>query len=136
MKTHGVPKLDLLAGVPLFAGLPKRELERIAAVAEELDVGACIDLTAHGRLGHEAFVLLEGGAVVHRDGDVVGTLEPGDFFGELAVLGARRRTATVTTTAPSRVLVFSAQDFRHVVRDLPRIASRMLPEVARRLAAA
>jgi CRP/FNR family cyclic AMP-dependent transcriptional regulator len=135
MITHKNSKLALLAGIPLFEGLPKRELERLASLADEVEVPAGVDLTVEGRLGHEAFVLLSGGAVAHRGGNIVRTLEPGSLVGEIAVLGGGPRTATVTTTAPSRMLVIAAPDFRRLVRDSQLLPSRILHEVARRLAA-
>jgi len=135
MNTHTDPKLELLAHVPLFAGLSRHELELVASASDVLDVDAGLDLTTEGRLGHEAFILLDGGAAVHRRGEVVNCLEAGAVFGELAVLGGGRRTATVTTTAPSRVLVFAGHDFRRVVRELPQVAAGLLPDVARRVAA-
>jgi CRP/FNR family cyclic AMP-dependent transcriptional regulator len=135
MRTHADPKLDLLARVPLFAPLSRRELEWVASVSDVLDVDAGLDLTSEGQLGREVFVLLDGGAAVHRRCQVVACLEAGAVFGELAVLGGGRRTATVTTTAPSRLLVFAGHEFRRVVRELPRVAAGLLPEVARRIAA-
>jgi len=135
MRATADPKLDLLGHLPLFAGLPKRDLERIANVAEVVDVPPGRDLTVEGRLGHEFFVLVDGGACVHRGGEVLGSVEPGAFFGELAVLSCGTRTATVTTTAPSRVVVIHAPDFRQVVQETAAVAGRLLPVVARRLAA-
>jgi CRP-like cAMP-binding protein len=56
-----------------------------------------VRLTGEGASGYSFFVLCEGTATVTIDGNEVRALEPGDFFGELAILGDGRRTATVTT---------------------------------------
>ena len=132
---HESPKIGLLADVPLFAGLPKRELKAIAGVAEVVDVPAGRDLTVEGATGHEFFVLLEGAAIVERAGDFVNVLGPGSFFGELALLADRPRSATVTTIEPSRLLVLGEGHFRQAVRGSTQLSARLLPEVARRLAA-
>jgi CRP-like cAMP-binding protein len=132
---HGSAKIDLLERVPLFAGLPKRELKRIAGIADVVDVPAGRELTVEGATGREFFVLLEGAAVVRRGGEFVNVLQSGSFFGELALLADRPRSATVTTIEPSRLLVLSDVQFRQVFRDSSQLSARVLPEVARRLAA-
>jgi CRP-like cAMP-binding protein len=132
---HGSAKLDLLERVPLFAGLPKRELKKIAAAADTIDIPAGRDLTVEGAPGHEFFILLEGTVVVRRGGEFVNVLESGSYFGELALLANRPRSATVTTIEPSRLLVLAEAQFRQVFRDSSQLSARVLPEVARRLAA-
>jgi CRP-like cAMP-binding protein len=132
---HENPKVALLRNIPLFAGLPKKELKEIAAAVDVIEVPAGRELTTEGAQGHEFFVLLEGTAVVRRGGEFVNVLQKGSFFGELALLGNRPRTATVTAIEPSRLLVLSDVEFRHLFRDSSRLSARVLPEVARRLAA-
>jgi CRP/FNR family cyclic AMP-dependent transcriptional regulator len=132
---HGNAKLDVLERVPLFAGLPKRELKRIAAVADVIDIPAGRDLTVEGAPGHEFFILLEGSVVVRQGGEFVNVLQSGNYFGELALLADRPRSATVTTIEPSRLLVLTEVQFRQVFRDSSLLSARVLPEVARRLAA-
>jgi len=132
---HGSAKLDLLERVPLFAGLPKRELKRIAGLADVIDVPAGSDLIVEGAPGHEFFILVEGTVVVRRGGEFVNVLQSGSYFGELALLAGRPRSATVTTIEPSRLLVLTEVQFRQVFRDSSLLSARVLPEVARRLAA-
>lgn len=61
------------------------------------------------------------------------TLGPGDFFGELAILGDGVRTATVTTTSPSRLLVLFGTEFRQLQQEHPDLASRIEAGVRARL---
>ena len=135
MIRHGSPKLDLLERIPLFAGLPKRELKEIARLSDVVDVPAGRDLTVEGAPGHEFFVLLQGTATVRRHDEVVAVLQRGSFFGELALLADRPRSATITTLEQSRLLVLGDVQFRQVFRDSSRLSARVLPEVARRVAA-
>ena len=132
---HGSPKLDLVESIPLFVGLPKRELKEIARLADVVDVPAGRDLTVEGAQGREFFVLLQGTAVVRRHDEFVAVLQRGSFFGEIALLADRPRTATITTLEPSRLLVLGDVQFRQVFRDSSRLSARVLPEVARRVAA-
>jgi voltage-gated potassium channel len=52
-------------------------------------------------------------------------LGPGDYFGEVAILGDGRRSATVTTTSPARVLVLFGTEFRRLQQEHPEIAARL-----------
>jgi CRP-like cAMP-binding protein len=126
-------KLELLKRVPLFADCSKRELEGIAAIADELAIPAGRDLTKEGARGAEFVVLAEGAADVRRRGRKVNTLGSGDFLGEIALVTGTPRTATVTTTAPSRVLVVTAPAFRRLLRDNPSLQLKVLDALARRL---
>lgn len=126
-------KIALIGRVPLFASCSKRELAEIASLADELAVPAGRKLAAQGALGHEFVVIAEGAAEVRRNGRVVNRLGAGDFLGEIALVTGQTRTATVTTTEPSRVLVLTAQAFRTLLRDLPGLQLKVLDAVATRL---
>jgi CRP-like cAMP-binding protein len=126
-------KLDLLRRVPLFARCSGRELNRIASVADELDVPEGRALTREGQPGREFIVLVDGSAEVRRKGRKLNTLGPGDFLGEIALLADRPRTATVTTTAPSRLLVLTGRDFRALMHELPALQGKVLEAFASRL---
>jgi CRP/FNR family cyclic AMP-dependent transcriptional regulator len=135
MTMHADTKLELLERVPLFARLRKRELKRIAGMADEIEVPAGLELIVEGERGREFFVLLSGAVIVFQGDTFLDLLGPGSFFGELALLADRPRSATVTTIEPSRVLVLSEHAFRDVFRSSEKLPGRLLPEVARRLAA-
>jgi voltage-gated potassium channel len=116
---------DDLAGIPLFAELDSDERAAIAHWFELEDVSAGVKLTGEGAPGYSFYVLREGAATVTINGIEVRTLESGDFFGELAILGDGRRTATVTTAAPSQVLVLFGTEFRQLQQEQPEIAERI-----------
>jgi CRP/FNR family cyclic AMP-dependent transcriptional regulator len=128
-------KLDRLAGIPLFSGAERRQLERLAALCTEVDVPEGRVLCREGEPGHEFFVIADGTAVVSVGGRDVATLRTGDFFGELALLDGRARTATVTANSAMRVLVLSRAEFSAMVHEDPIVAVRMLPAIGARLRA-
>lgn len=128
-------KGKLLADVPLFAGLSKKELKQIASIADELDFRAGKTLIREGEPGREFFVLLEGGAEVTRGGKTIASRKAGDFFGEIALMCDRPRVATVTTTEPSVALVVTDRDFKNLVKKSPQIALKVLEAVGERLPA-
>ena len=126
-------KIELIKSVPLFGGLSKRELDEVAGIADELAMDAGSELTHEGAAGHEFLVLVEGTADVRRKGRKVNTLGSGDFLGEIALITGVPRTATVTTTAPARMLVITARDFRSLLRRTPSIQLKVLEALASRL---
>ncbi len=128
-------KGKLIAGVPLFAGLSKKELAQVASIADELDFSAGKVLIREGAAGREFFILLEGSAEVTRAGKALATRRAGDFFGEIALMSDRPRVATVTTLEPSRALVVTDRDFRTLVNRSPQIALKVLQAVGERLPA-
>ena len=127
-------KVELLGRLPLFADLERRDLEALAAQCEETDVPAGKVLAEQGHRGTEFFVLADGAVSVERDGAHVRDLGPGAWFGELALLANIARTATVTTTQPSRLIILGAREFAALRMDHPQIESNLLRTVAERLA--
>jgi CRP-like cAMP-binding protein len=67
--------------IPLFASVPRRRRWHVASLADEVEVSAGTELTRQGGYAQEFFVVVSGAADVYRDGELVGVLAPGDFFG-------------------------------------------------------
>ena len=126
-------KVELLQRIPLFAECSKSELIQVALSADERETPEGDRLTEEGRAGKEFFLLVEGVVAVTRAGRKLTGLGPGDWFGELAILRFKPRSATVTATSPVRVLVINDRDLRRVVETTPRIASKLLRNVAQLL---
>jgi CRP-like cAMP-binding protein len=125
--------MDLLKQVPLFSRCSKKELEEVAQLADELDLPEGRNLATEGATGKEFVVIIEGGADVRRKGRKINTLRSGDFLGEIALIAGVPRTATVTTTQPSRVLVVTAPAFKRLMRDSPSIQLKVLEALAHRM---
>ena len=134
MRLGNNAKVDLLKGVPLFAGCSKKELEALAVIADEIDLREGATLTREGQPGREFFVLIEGEVEVTQEGEEIARLRSGDWFGEIALLTKASRTATVTAGSPVRVLVVTDRAFRQVLETTPSIAVKMLERVGERLA--
>ena len=126
-------KMELLKRTALFAQCTKAELTEVALSADEREAAEGDRLTEEGQRGREFFVLVEGSVAVRRGGRKIADLGPGDWFGEIAILTYKPRTATVTATSPVRLLVISDRAFRRVVETTPRIALTVLRSVAERL---
>ena len=130
---HKDGKINLIAKVPLFAGLSKRQLAQVASIADEIDLPQGKILTREGERGREFFILLEGEAEVRRKGRKLATRRAGEFFGEIALLSNVPRVATVTAATPVQALVVRDVDFRALLAHTPQIALKVLEKVAERL---
>jgi CRP-like cAMP-binding protein len=125
---------ELLSAVPLFPHCSKRDLAAVARLAHELDLPAGHTLiNENARVAYSFFVLIDGGAEVRRQGRLVAKLGPGDFFGELALILPRPRTATVKLTRRSRLLSISAHNFQPLLMSSPSIQFKLLEALAERL---
>ena len=123
----------LLSEARLFDGVDADGMERIAAVAVEVEFPADHVIARAGEIGTGFFVIVEGGARVVRDGELIATLGPGDFFGELSVLDGRPRIAQVLADGPTRCLGLASWDFEAVLLAEPRVSLAILRGLAGRL---
>ena len=90
-------KAELLSAARLFDGVDAVGMDRIAAVAVQVDFPGDHVVARQGEIGTGFFIVVDGGARVVRDGETIATLGPGDFFGELSVLDGKPRNAQVVT---------------------------------------
>lgn len=125
--------LQHLAEVPLFAGLSKRDLQKIAKASDEVTVEAGRELVTQGKTGRECFIILSGTARVTCNGVDVATLGPGEYFGELALLDGGPRTATVTAETELGTLVLTQRSFAGVIDEVPGLAHKLMSSLAARL---
>ncbi len=123
-----------LAAIDLFADLEPRHLDALAAVARESEAAPGEELATQGDFGHALYAIEEGTAEVTRDGETVRMLGPGDVFGEVAVIAAGRRTATVVAATPMRLIVLFKRDIWALEKASPEASLRLRQLVADRLA--
>jgi CRP-like cAMP-binding protein len=134
MKLRRNAKVDLLRGVPLFAGCSAKELGQISTLADELFQPEGTTLISEGTKGREFFVLVDGVVDVYRNGLKIDTLGAGSFFGEIALVVDVPRTATVTATSPVRLLVITGQAFQRLLDETPSIQAKVMAALAERVA--
>ncbi len=125
--------VDHLGSLPLFSSCSKKELQRIARAGDEVTVKAGRVLVDQGDIGREAFVILNGTAVVKRNGRKIATLTAGQPFGELALLDHGPRTATVEAQTELTVFVLTARKFTAVLDEAPGLARKLLGWLASRV---
>lgn len=120
-----------LKRVPLFSGLSQRHLRRLAKDFKHRRVPAGSLLTKQGEMSGVAFfVIAEGEAAVIVNGTQVGTMGPGDHFGELAMITESERTATVEAVTPMRCHTIQFWHFRAFAKKNPDVTWKLLQHVA------
>lgn len=123
-----------LATVPLFRDCRQDDLKAIARCGTDIVLEAGQELTTQDRAGYEFFVIVSGTVEVVRGGRVVAVLGPGDHVGELALLGAGPRNATVTATSNVAAIVVQSNEFRGLLERAPGLSYSLLTRLAGRLA--
>jgi CRP-like cAMP-binding protein len=130
------PAIALLSRVPLFEDLSRPQLARVAALAEHTTYNAGRVIVKRDDPGRAFYIIVEGmakvvkGKIVTARGEA--ELGPGDFFGELALLDGGKRVATVVAATPLSTIRIERAAFRHLLRDEPDLALKVLEGMARR----
>ena len=130
---RGETVIERLAEVPLFAGVSKKGLRQIAAVAKEMTFAEGETVTVEATRGGRFHLIVEGRVEVTSGGRLLATLGPGDTVGEMALLDEEPRTATVTALETVRTLSLASWNFRPLLRHEPLIMEKILLQVVRRL---
>jgi len=129
------PALRLLTGVAMFRPLPLTTLETLARQMVERQAPAGSDVVRQGEAGDAFYIVASGRLTTVVDGMPVNVLGPGDSFGEIALLRASLRTATVRALEDSRLVDLDGEAFLAAVASTGDSAAAADAVVQRRLTA-
>ena len=132
MATTREDVIPTLEKMPLFRDVSGRELRDVANRFDDATYLAGHGILTEGMTGPEFFIILDGTASVLIDDEVVATLGPGDFFGEVAALDGGPRTASVRAETQLRCVTLPVNGLRQFLLDHPVVAINLLPEIVRR----
>jgi CRP-like cAMP-binding protein len=127
------PTASDLEHIPLFASLSESEREELAESFEVKSAVAETQLIDERTGGYSFFALADGQVRVTTNDNEIATLGPGDCFGEMALLGSGRRTASVTTTTPTTVYVMYGTEFRRLEQTHPEVVAQIKALMRERL---
>lgn len=130
------PTPELIRGVPIFAELDDASANQLASDFVEREFGEGQAIATAGEGGLNFFVVESGSADVTVGGNRVGTLGPGDSFGEIALVDRSARSATVTATTRVRAFALPVWSFRSFAESRPEVTWKLLELLAERLRAA
>ena len=122
-----------LSKIWLFSTSSAKDLRTIRKALEEVTVPPGRLLTEQGTIGREFFLIVSGQASVKRNNRKVATLGPGQYFGELALLDRRPRSASVTSDTDMTLLVLGQRQFNGVLDSVPPLSRKLLSAMATRL---
>ena len=128
----GAP-VDVLRKVPLFADLGKREAQQVARLFKERRFAAGETVVREGSGGAAFFLIESGEATVTVGGAPSGTLKPGDYFGEIALIDEGARMATITASSELVCHGLTYWEFRPLVQENGTIGWKLLQALAKRL---
>jgi CRP-like cAMP-binding protein len=127
------PDHDRLRAIRLFRELSDEDLDKLASwlTAEEVSDGR--RLTPEGASGYQFHVIETGTAAVFRHQEPIATLGPGDFFGEMSMMGDGQRIADVVATSPMTIFAMFGTSFRELEANLPNVAAEIHAKMQERL---
>jgi CRP-like cAMP-binding protein len=123
---------DVLAGLPLFDGIGKRDLRKIAREAEFAEFSPGDTVVATGAPADYFYVILGGDAKAAAKPAGRG-LSTGDYFGEMGLLDSQPRSASVIAASDLHVMRLPRRTFDDVIRRHPGVARRFLTELGGRV---
>ena len=129
---------DMLKNVPIFSELGRRDLARLGKLMVPRPVKAGEVIIKEGDQAAGFFIISSGKVEVVQDADssspnVLNTLGPGDFFGEMALFEGFPRNATVRAMEDTECLAMTRWDFTAEMKNHPEIAVGMVLVLVRRL---
>jgi len=124
---------ELLSSVPLFSGLEKKDLERLAGAGREVTFESGKAILKEGEPGLAFLLILDGKVQVRKKGRVVATLGKGRFFGEMTVIDDKPRSADVNAVTETTCFGLTSWAFAGLVRSYPQIAMGVMKELVSRL---
>ena len=105
---------DRLKTIPLFSSLSDKALDTVSVFASETSVSAGKRLVHEGDYSYDLIVIATGTADVIKGDEVVGSLGPGDVFGEMGMLSGGKRTADVIATSSMSLITLSKWDLKRI----------------------
>jgi CRP-like cAMP-binding protein len=124
-----------LRGLAFFEGFSDADLDRVAELADDVEVEAGELLIDQGRVGQECFVIESGQAEVFVGEEHLVTVGPGSMVGEMALIDRRPRTATVVATTSMALLAFDTKAFQKLLSEMPKAEERVHALLAARIKA-
>jgi CRP-like cAMP-binding protein len=128
-----VEKVLFLKSIDLFSQIPGEDLAQVALIATEEAREHGEEIFAEGEAGDALYLVLDGKVRVHRGDRQIAELGERECFGEMAILDASPRSATVTAVQDTNLLKISREDFQEIMSEKPEIALGIIKVLSHRL---
>lgn len=128
-----VEKVLFLKSVELFSQIPGEDLAQIAVITAEEMREAGEEIFAEGEVGDALFIVMDGRVRVHRKDKTIAELGEREWFGDMALLDAAPRSATVTALTDVGLLKIARDDFQDIMEEKHAISRGVIKVLTRRL---
>jgi CRP/FNR family cyclic AMP-dependent transcriptional regulator len=128
-----VEKVLFLKSIDLFSQIPGEDLAAIALISTEESRDSGEEIFAEGESGDALYLVLDGKVRVHKVDRVIAELGERECFGEMAILDAAPRSATVTAVTAINLLKIAREDFQEIMSEKTEIAEGIIKVLTRRL---
>lgn len=128
-----IEKVLFLKEVELFKSIPSEELYPIALIADVIEYRADIEILTEGDEGDAMYLIVDGEVKVHSGQHTLTHLGPRECLGEMAILDAAPRSASVTALSDLTLLIIRREDFREILAEKPEISQGIIQVLTQRL---
>jgi CRP/FNR family transcriptional regulator, cyclic AMP receptor protein len=128
-----VERVLFLKSIDLFSKIPGEDLASLALISSEENKEPSDDVFSEGESGDALYLVIDGKVRVHKSDRVIAELGERECFGEMAILDASPRSATVTALVPTHLLKITREDFQEIMSEKPEIARGVILVLTRRL---
>jgi CRP/FNR family transcriptional regulator, cyclic AMP receptor protein len=128
-----VEKVLFLKSIDLFSQIPGEDLAAVAQIASEDTRDPGDEIFSEGESGDALYLVIDGRVRVHKVDRVIAELGERECFGEMALLDAAPRSASVTSITPTTLLKIAREDFQEIMAEKPEIAQGVIKVLTRRL---
>ena len=128
-----VEKVLFLKGVDLFSTIPGEDLSHIAQITDEVEFAKAQHVFSEGEQGDAMYLIVEGEVKIHSNLQTLAELSSSQCFGEMAILDAEPRSATVTALSELTLLRIQRDDFHEILAEKPEISLGIIQVLTNRL---
>src|ERR1051325_864050 len=125
--------VESLRALEVFAGCDDKLLRRLSKLGTEVHAKARQVLAREGDVGREFYVIVDGSASVQHEGQKIASLQRGDFFGEMALVDGKPRSATVVADSQMTLYVFDPREFFSMLDGLSPVSRKLLKTLSGQL---
>jgi len=125
--------VNMLLNVPIFSGMPKKELKAMSHSFVERTYGPGTVIEQEGGKGISFYLITDGSVDVTKGGKSIAKLAKGQFFGELSLLDKQPRSASIVAIEPTKCLIMTAWVWSGFLETQPKLAVPVMKELARRI---
>jgi len=126
-------QLGMISRVPLFSGLNGKHLRSISDKGRRVSFGPGEKIVRKGEPGDGLYLILEGDVEVRSGNRVLATIGKNNFFGEIALLDKKPRSADIVAMSPTTCFLITANSFERAIQKEPKIVFGIMKELSRRL---